>query len=387
MSLPAPPTHYDPLPLAWHNGFFEERGVKWAREARWRKFVVIAGIAVLSTIHWFAPPAKSVHNVLFHLDVIPILAAGMMFGWRAAALAVTAIAVTELPQVWLKWQHDTVYFTDQVGELTVFGAAGVIVGYLASRQRRQRTELERTTLELESVYTELRKNLERLKKAERLSAVAQLSASLAHEIRNPLAGLSGAAGILRRGHANAENVRDCLEIIDKESSRLNKLLTNFLEFARPRAPRFQPTDLTAVIDSVIALAGHSPHASAVEFRQSIAHGLPEVECDSEQLKQVLLNLLINAMEAAGAGVIEIHVASSQTSATITVRDHGAGVSKEHRERMFDPFFTTKDTGTGLGLAIASKIVEQHGGSLTAESAPSGGLDMVIQLPLRRAVAS
>ena len=359
----------------------------WTQDARWRKAWIVSGIVVLSILHWITPPSKSIHNALFHLDVIPILAAGMLFGWRAATAASLAIAITELPQVWLKWRHELVYFTDQVGELTVFAAAGIIVGYLADRQRRQREELSRTSLELESVYTELRENLDRLKQAERLSAVAQLSASLAHEIRNPLAGLSGAAGILRRGHANPDNVRECVEIIDKESNRLNKLLSNFLDFARPRAPRLQPTDLAAVITSVLVLASHSPGGDAIDFRRTIAEALPEVECDSEQLKQVLLNLVINAVEATGQGVVEIIAAADKTRVTITVRDHGAGIPPALRQQVFDPFFTTKNNGTGLGLAIASKIVEQHGGSLAAASAPSGGMDMVVILPLHRTVAS
>ena len=123
--------------------------------------------------------------------------------------------------------------------------------------------------ELAAVNQEMRDNLERLTKAERMYAVAQLSASLAHEIRNPLASISGAAGILKRGNASAENERECLEVIEKESNRLNKLLANFLNFARPRAPRFQPTDLAAVIDSTIALARHSGEASGMEFRRTI----------------------------------------------------------------------------------------------------------------------
>ena len=340
------------------------------REGNWRGILLVSGIAALAAAHWFTPPAKSIHNVLFHLDIIPILVAGMILG-RWAVLGVTAlIAVTQLPVIVLTWQHDLVYVMDQVGELTVFGAAGFLVGYLADRQRRQRDELVNTTL-----------------KAERLSAVAQLSASLAHEIRNPLAGISGAAGILRRGHASPENIRECVEIIEKESQRLNKLLTHFLEFARPRAPRMQPTDLAAVIDSVVALAAHSSGTNAIEFRLVVAERLPEVECDSEQLKQVLLNLVINSIEAAREGVIELHARADESRAIITVRDRGAGLPPGRQGQMFEPFFTTKEQGTGLGLAIAAKIVEQHGGTLSASSEPGRGTDMVVQLPLRQAVSA
>ena len=126
------------------------------------------------------------------------------------------------------------YTMDQVSETLVFGVAGVIVGLFVDRERGQRTKLEHTTRELERVYTELRENLDRLRKAERMFAVGQLSASLAHEIRNPLASISGATGILKRGHGNPESISDCVEIIHKESQRLNKLLTN-LARVRPAA--------------------------------------------------------------------------------------------------------------------------------------------------------
>ncbi len=214
-------------------------------------------------------------------------------------------------------------------------------------------------------------------------AVAQLSASLAHEIRNPLASISGAAGILKRGNASPENERECLEVIEKESNRLNKLLANFLNFARPRAPRFQETDLVAVIDSTIALARHSGEACGIEFRRTINDPLPEVQCDSEQLKQVLLNLLMNAVHATGKGEVDLQAYTRDGSAFIVVRDEGAGIPKDQEDRIFEPFFTTKPNGSGLGLAIASKIVEQHGGLLTARNAPGKGLTMVLQLPVKR----
>ena len=380
------PTAARELPALSHacqNGSTEDKTrVKWPDDARWPRILILGGVVVLTAAHWLTPASKSIHNALFHLDVIPILAAGVLSGWRAAALVALLIGVTEFPQVWFKWPSDAVYFWDQVGELSVFAVAGIVVGYLSERQSQQRTELQKTTLELENVYTELRESIEKLKKAERLSAVAQLSASMAHEIRNPLAGISGAAGILRRGNANPANMRECIDIIERESNRLNKLLTGFLEFARPRPARMQPTDMGAVLDSVIALASRSANASGIEFRRIIAGEPLEVECDSEQLKQVLLNLVINAIESAGQGVVELHARMHTGQAMIIVRDHGTGIPAEWRDRIFEPFFTTKDNGTGLGLAIASKIVEQHGGSLSAADAPGGGLDMIVQLPIR-----
>jgi len=224
--------------------------------------------------------------------------------------------------------------------------------------------------------------VERLKKAERLHAAGQLSASLAHEIRNPLAGISGAAGILKRGNASPENVRGCLEIIEQESQRLNKLLTNFLVFARPRAPRFQATDLRAVVESVASLAFHSPATDSVGTRLDLPDDLPEVKCDPELLKQVLLNLLVNAREATPAGGrVTVSARTAGPSVIVSVHDEGCGITPEQQDRIFDPFFTTKDNGTGLGLSIASKIIEQHGGALVAERNMGRGMTFRIELPL------
>jgi signal transduction histidine kinase len=323
--------------------------------------------------------------MLYHLDFIPILMAGMLFGWRTSIAATALTIAAEYPLIRFLWWGDWVYVLDQVGEASVFGAAGLVVGLVAERERRHKANLERTTRELEKVYRELQQNLERLTKAERMYAVAQLSANVAHEIRNPLAGISGAAGILKRGHATQENVRECLDIIDKESQRLNKLLTHFLDFARPREPRFQPADLGAVMDSVIAIAKRSAGAGDVEIRREIDGVLPEVQCDPEQIKQVLLNLVLNAIDASHRGPVDLHASARNGAACIKVRDHGAGIPIEQQDRIFDPFFTTKENGTGLGLAIAAKIIEQHGGTLSAENAPGDGVTMIITLPVERAV--
>ena len=356
--------------------------------SRWREILlIVVGMLVLVGAHWLVPRAdKKYHNIVYHLDFIPIVVAGMLFGWRGGALAGVSAGILQIPLLWLVWWDDQVYLMDQFGEMAVDGLAGIVVGFMADRERRHRLNLESTKRELEHVHSELQRNFEQLKKADRMYAVAQLSAGLAHEIRNPLAGISGAAGILKRGQANPQNMQECIDIIHRESQRLKTLLTNFLDFARPRTPRFQPTELEAVIDSVIALAGHSPGASAVTFYREIATPLPEVECDSEQVKQVLLNLIINAIQATREGTVELRAFANDGAAFVSVCDQGGGIAAEEQDRIFEPFFTTKETGTGLGLAVAAKIVEQHGGALTAENRPGQGLTMTVQLPLERSRA-
>ena len=236
-------------------------------------------------------------------------------------------------------------------------------------------------MELEHVYMELQQNIDHLKKTERLTAAGQLSASLAHEIRNPLASISGAAGILARGQVSADARAECLEILTKESQRLNKLLTNFLDFARPRLPRLQQAEPLELVKSVTALAQHTASRQGISIEVQ-SEGTPlEIECDPEQIKQVLLNLILNAIQATdGQGTVIVRTLFLEDRLCVDVYDQGAGIAPEDRERIFDPFFTTKENGTGLGLAIALNIATQHGGRLTCRSNAARGCIFRMELP-------
>ena len=220
-----------------------------------------------------------------------------------------------------------------------------------------------------------------MKRVERLSAIGQLSAGLAHEIRNPLASISGAAAILARSQELDQKNARCLEIITSECERLNGLLTNFLNFARPRPPRLQTIQLEPVLDNVLELASHGVRGKAVRFEKQVTSGLPLVECDPEQLEQVLLNLMINAIEASPeGGTVTLSAAAEQSRIVIGVVDSGHGVAPAHIDRLFDPFFTTKEHGTGLGLPVAHQIMRQMGGSLLAQANGGQGMTFSVVLP-------
>src|ERR1700735_3730896 len=223
----------------WENGSMPSRPSS-LRSPRAKALLIVILVVALAVFNWMAPAHHVIlHNVLHHLNILPFMLAGMFFGWRGALKTILLLAtLLQGPSIYRHWFQEPLDAQDQVVEISTFGLAAVIAGLLADRERTQRKRVEATKVELEHVHTELQQNIDHLKKTERLTAAGQLSASLAHENRNPLASISGAAGILARGQVSGEGRAECLEILTKESQRLNKLLTNFLDFARPRLPRF-----------------------------------------------------------------------------------------------------------------------------------------------------
>ena len=357
---------------------------------RWVQASIIAALVVLLAVFTFITPprAEVLHNILHHLNILPFMLAGLIFGYRGALRALLLAVILQAPSIHRHWYVAPVDAQDQIVELSIFGAAGVIAGLLAERERTQRRRVEATRLELERLHTELRDNIEQLRKTERLTAAGRLAASLAHEIRNPLASISGAAGILARGVAPATSRNECLEILTKESQRLNKLLTNFLDFARPRLPRLQWVEPYALIDAVAVLAHHAAPERSVAQEEHVRPELIDLHCDPEQIKQVLLNLTLNAIQAtAERGEVRLRGFTAGDRFCVEVQDNGKGISAADQDRIFDPFFTTKENGTGLGLAIAANIVAQHGGELTCRSEGSGqGSVFRVALPYETASA-
>jgi signal transduction histidine kinase len=239
---------------------------------------------------------------------------------------------------------------------------------------------------LAEVYHELQDNFERMKRAERLFALGQLSAGLAHEVRNPLASIAGATGILQRKLRLEAREAECLGIISKECQRLNRLVEHFLAFARLRTP--SSTGRSPESLRLCPGAAGSRCRRQIDYASEGNGARTPIECDPELIKQVLLNLVINSIQAMPeGGEVLVSAKGRDSRVLIQVKDAGCGIGMLDRDRIFDPFFTTKDTGTGLDLSVAHKIVEQHGGILIAEGNPARGMTFTVQLPLRRSEAA
>jgi two-component system sensor histidine kinase HydH len=241
-----------------------------------------------------------------------------------------------------------------------------------------------------AIVVENSKLYERVKERDRLAALGEMAAGLAHEIRNPLGAIKGAAQFLSPQNLPAETT-EFLGIIVEEVDRLNAVVTQFLDYSRPLKQNFTPTDVADVVNRTLKLLSNSiPPAVTVALKS--AERLPKIQGDPEQLKQVLINLFQNSVQAMPGGgtlTIEVHAPSDMTAwrlsgapelLEVRVRDTGHGLSEEARQHIFVPFYTTKEKGTGLGLAICQRIIKNHGGSISLSNQREEGTEFVIRLP-------
>ncbi len=229
--------------------------------------------------------------------------------------------------------------------------------------------------------TRLRRMEAALKKADRLAALGELSARMAHEIRNPLAALCGSVQLLSSATDIQEHDARLLAIVTREAERLDALISEFLVYARPAPPQLEMVPLHRFVEEEFLFLANDPRFASITLHNLV---LPSVDVivDPNQLHQVIINLLQNAADALPDGgdiMVECNVTTS--SACISITDNGAGITEDALQHLFEPFWTTKPAGTGLGLAISYRIIEAHGGDLTVEAAPSGGCRFVISLPV------
>ena len=352
------------------------------RNRRIQIILIVLGIVGTSLAHYFTPPSLILwHNIFQRLYYLPIIFAAVSFGWIGGLLAAIFAGLCYIPHILTAWHNYPGYVINQYAEIVLFFLVGIVTGFLADEQRKKQKELEKAAAQLAEANRELRDNFERMKRADRLAAIGNLSAGLAHEIRNPLASIEGSAGILGKGNLTEEQHREFLEIIKKECRRLNRLLGNLLDFARPAVPQRQPIILDPLLESVIRLVSHTASEKDIRIQKIISPTDLTLKGDGEQLKQVVLNLVLNAIQAMpDGGKIQLNAHMEASELIIEVIDEGCGVAAEDLDRIFTPFFTTREKGTGLGLAVANQIVLQHGGMLEAHINPSGGMKFSIVIP-------
>jgi signal transduction histidine kinase len=346
-------------------------------------WIIVALMAVLALVYYAGqtPLAQvssfftdafphDLHRVLF---LLPVVYAALAFRVRGAAGTSVAFLVIVLPR--------TLYspFADPLIRPLIFVLFTAVVAVLTAVLMNQIDE-ER------EIARRLRESQEQLVRADRLASLGQLSASIAHEINNPLAGVLTYTKLLAKkissGTFEKGTALDYLAKMESEVGRCSRIIRNLLDFSRQSAPTLKLVDVNQVIEQVLAMVGHQAQLQNVEIVRELNPSLPKVMADSDKLQQVFTNLTLNAIQAMSAGgklTLRTSVADGQVE--IDVQDTGTGISKENLSRLFTPFFTTKEkgSGVGLGLAVVRGIIERHKGEIKVQSEVGKGTTFSVYL--------
>ncbi|MHB1025769.1 MAG: two-component system sensor histidine kinase NtrB [Desulfobacteria bacterium] len=350
-----------------------------------RKMVLSAWIPclVITVLHYRTGAHHAWgHDVLRRLYYLPILFAAFSGGLRGGVTVSVFVSLVYLPHAFTSLLvQDPADALEKGLEIILYNIVAVVAGLLVDRERREREQQERLATRLGDALAEQRRIEAQLIRAGKLGALGEMTAGIAHEIKNPLHALKGTAEILRDAVPEGVPERRMLELHIAEIDRLDQTADRFLSFARPIPANRSPVEPESLIDRVVSLVSTQARQEGVETVAVTdgAAALPKVMGDPDLLVQLLLNIALNGVQAmahGGGGTLKFSLGTERQGGKEYVRvriaNTGPPVAEEDLERIFDPFYTTKDGGTGLGLSICSRIADEHEGVLSVRNLPGGG---------------
>lgn len=345
-------------------------------------------ILLVTVLHYSTGATHSwLHDIFRRMYYLPIVMAAFAFGLRGSLVASAAAALLYAPHAFTRFVvHDPARGTEKLLEIVLYFIIGIVAGVLADREYAERKKQEETATLLRKTLDEKNLMEKMLVRAGRLQALGELTAGLAHEIKNPLASISGAAESVIDELAPDSPRQKMAAVLRRELDRLAKILERFLSFARPEEYDLTEISLSDQVDQVGQFLGAQARQKGVVIIVAASEKNVLVFGEKEKISQVLMNLLLNALQASDEGG-EVRLScdyarrNHKTYGRIIVEDDGPGVPEENRDRVFNPFFTTRDHGSGLGLSIASRIVDQHHGFIEISESGSGGARFEVYLPV------
>jgi signal transduction histidine kinase len=362
-----------------------------------RKFLFVILVLIVIGIGFlhFSTPGYQIfyHDMYRRLSYFPIVLGAIWFGvWGGLVLAIMS-SIAFIPHVLLYIGEGTGTYLSELTEIVLYLAAGTVTGIIAGRETSLRQRYKDLSEKLEKSYDKLHRETqvlieveEQLSAAQKLSALGQLSASLAHEIKNPLSSIKGTAEILLDEFPKDHPKREFVEILLKETTRLNNTVEEVLQFSRrgiqgDKREEALTEPVSQVIDRVTNLLTSELRKKSINLTVSGWETGKSFKVAGDKFSQVFLNLILNAIDASPSkGEIIIETAKNGHVFTVSVTDNGAGIADEFKDTIFEPFYSTKEGGTGLGLSISKKIVESYGGELSISDAANGGACFTISLP-------
>lgn len=338
------------------------------------KISFLVGVVALTVgIHygWVLEPlfgqSHWIHAIHGRFCYIPIVIAASWFGLRGGLYMATIISALVFPYILTTAAANPHELSGELVEIVFYFAIAVLTGSLIGRELSIRHKQEETQLQLE--------------RSQKLSMVGRMAASVAHEIKNPLASIKGAVEILKDNAISDTDKKEFAGIVSKEIKRIDRTIGEFLEFARPPVTKLERLNLSEVLRSSIKQIETHAAKNEIHIRSDLEDNVV-INGDAEKIHQVVLNLLLNAIEASNTGsAVEVKLVQNKADrVSIVIADHGKGIEESEVEKVFEPFYTTKSSGSGLGLAVVKSIVENHQGAIRLESKRGQGTTVTITLP-------
>ena len=321
--------------------------------------VLVAGITLL---HYFTEWQVHYYHIFYQgLYFLPVMLAAFWFGLRGALWVSLSITILYLPFTIIHWKGFSADDFNSVMEMVLYNVVAVILGRLRNQEKAMQ---------------------KRLHEAERLATVGKAFSGLAHDLKTPLIAIGGLSRLVQKNLEENNPCRNKLDLIIKETQRLEEMLKEILDFSKPLELRRSQEDIRKVINQCTDLISDLAQQRKVNIENQCPQNLPLVSFDAPRIKQALINLLINAIDASPGGeTVKVYSSVKQKKLIIEVTDNGSGVAINKKEEIFVPFFTTKRDGTGLGLPIAKKIVEAHRGYLEVIANRERGVTFRVMIPI------
>jgi len=348
--------------------------VNWQLKAIWPVAVVLLNGMLLFLLATLSLQDTERHRLLLIAGAGAVAICGVVI--------VVLVITIQRPMVELQEQMERVGEGDLTASVS-FAKRNDEVGDLGRNFNLMVEQLRESREEIERLHRT------QMSRAEHFATLGELATGLAHEIRNPLAGIAGVIEIVGRDLPNSSPAKAVVKDVRQEIAQIDRILTDLLGTARPRASEMRQSDLNTTVEHAVMLARQQVLSKPIKIEFTPSPDLIEVEHDSDQIHQVLLNLLLNSVQAIeGSGLVRVALFAKDSGddAVITVSDTGRGISPEHLQHIFRPFYTTKGNGTGLGLSLARRIIEEHHGRIEVASSSGKGTTFSVTLPIRHSVS-